>query len=241
MFEYGEVCPVSKAASVLCERWTLQIIREMLMGASRFSEFQRYLPRLSPALLNTRLRTLEQQGIVLRKRVAGKTGYEYQLTPAGQGLSALIREFGQWGMSWAFDTVDDGEMNASVIVRDFAYAMDTGQLPSGDTTIQFNIDAEETQKKFILIRDGKAQQCDDSIGYEVDVYLNASLKTLYQIWFGELTVIAAVQQQLLTVLAASHYSQTISKWLRTSQFAAYNKKQLTSSANRVDANDTADV
>ena len=67
MYDYEEVCPVSRAASILCERWTLQIVREMLFGASRFSDLQKYLPKLSPTLLNTRLKTLEQQGIVPAK------------------------------------------------------------------------------------------------------------------------------------------------------------------------------
>ena len=47
MYDYGEACPISKATSVLCERWTVQIIREMLLGAKRFSELQsRILCRL---------------------------------------------------------------------------------------------------------------------------------------------------------------------------------------------------
>jgi len=66
MYDYEEACPVSRAASVLCERWTLQIIREMLMGATRFSEFRQYLPRMSPTLLNTRLKSLEEAGIIAR-------------------------------------------------------------------------------------------------------------------------------------------------------------------------------
>ena len=74
MYDYEEVCPVSRAASILCERWTLQIVREMLFGASRFSDLQKYLPKLSPTLLNTRLKTLEQQGIVIRTRIAEKRG-----------------------------------------------------------------------------------------------------------------------------------------------------------------------
>ena len=92
MYDYAEACPISKAASALCERWTLQIIREMFMGATRFSEFQKYLPRLSPTLLNSRLQTLEAQGIILRKRIPEKKGFEYQLTPAGNALKPVLGE-----------------------------------------------------------------------------------------------------------------------------------------------------
>ena len=90
MFDYEEVCPISKASSVLCERWTLQILREMFFGASRFSEFQRYLPKLSPSLLNTRLKTLADNGIIVRRKVPEMRGYEYQLTPTGKALRPVL-------------------------------------------------------------------------------------------------------------------------------------------------------
>ena len=70
MYDYAEACPISKAASVLCERWTLQIIREMFMGATRFSEFQRYLPRMSPTLLSKRLKELEEENRRLKQMYA---------------------------------------------------------------------------------------------------------------------------------------------------------------------------
>jgi len=223
-FEYGEVCPVSKAASVLCERWTLQIIREMLMGVTRFSEFQRYLPKISPALLNSRLKTLEEQDIIIKKKIPGKSGFEYQLTAAGNGLKPLIIEFGKWGMNWAFDRVQEGELNPSVIVRDFTYALDVEQLPSGECTIQFNILEDElTTKKFVLVRDNKAQYCDTNIGHEVEVYLTAELKTFYQIWFGECSLTSAQRKDKLTVVGPKNYTRNLSDWLRTSQFAPFNK------------------
>lgn len=224
MFDYAEACPISKAASVLCERWTLQIIREMFMGATRFSEFQKYLPRLSPALLNTRLRTLETQGIILRKRVPEKKGHEYQLTPAGNALKPLLGELGKWGMNWVFQSMEGDELNIAVIVRDFAFAMDTQQLPSGGSVIQFNVQSEsEAAKKFIMVRDGAAQACDENLGNEVDVYLSADLKTLYQIWYGEVAVNTACEKKLMKVVGAPVYSNNISRWLRTSQFAQHNR------------------
>ena len=225
MYDYAEACPISKAASVLCERWTLQIIREMFMGATRFSEFQKYLPRMSPTLLNSRLQTLEAQGIIVRKRVPEKKGFEYQLTPAGNALKPVLGEFGKWGMSWVFDSMEGDQLNIAVIVRDFAFAMDTQQLPSGQSVLQFNVQSDnEAAKKFIMVRDGAAQSCDDNLGSEVDVYLSAELKTLYQIWYGEVGVTAACEKRLLKVVGAPVYTNSIAKWLRTSQFAQHNRK-----------------
>jgi len=225
MYDYAEACPISKAASVLCERWTLQIIREMFMGATRFSEFQKYLPRMSPTLLNSRLQMLEAQGIILRKRVPEKKGFEYQLTPAGNALKPVLGELGKWGMSWVFDSMEGDQLNIAVIVRDFAFALDTQQLPSGQSVIQFNVQSEsEAARKFIMVRDGAAQSCDDNLGSEVDVYLSADLKILYQIWYGEVGVTAACEKKLLKVVGPPVYTNSITKWLRTSQFAQHNRK-----------------
>ena len=59
MYDYNEACPISMAASVLCERWTLQIIREMFFGSTKYSEIQKVIPNISPSFLRNRLRSLK--------------------------------------------------------------------------------------------------------------------------------------------------------------------------------------
>ena len=90
MTQYGQFCPVAKATEVLGEKWTLLIVRELLLGTTRFSDFQRALSRISPTLLVKRLKFLEEKGIVLRKRVPGLRGHEYRLTVAGKELAPLV-------------------------------------------------------------------------------------------------------------------------------------------------------
>ena len=225
MYDYEEACPVSKAASVLCERWTLQIIREMLLGASRFSELQKYLPKLSPTLLNSRLRMLEQQGLILKKKIPEKKGSEYQLTPSGQAILPILQELGKWGMRYAFDSMNPDELNISVLVRDFAVALNMDQLPGGDITVQFNVmSGDELARKFIMVRNRVAQVCDDNLGTEVDLYLTADLETYGRIWYGEITIVNAMQQGLLKVMGNNFLQNNLSKWLGTSQFAPFNQR-----------------
>lgn len=225
MYDYEEVCPISKAASVLCERWTLQIIREMFFGVTRFNEFRQYLPKMSPTLLNTRLRTMEQQGIIIRRKVPEKRSYEYLLTPAGLELKPVLTAFGKWGMQWAFEHMDETQLNASTLVRDFAVALKLDQLPAGDATFQFSISMDnQVVRKYVLLRDGTPQVCDENIGYDVDVYLTTDVATLAAIWYGERSVTSAREQGLLKVTGTTYYVDTISKWLGNSQFASYNKR-----------------
>ena len=101
LHDYGEACPISMAASVICESWTLQIIREPFFGSTRYSEIRKVIPNISPSLLRDRLRFPEKQGLVMRKRAPSGNRYEYHLTPSGKALAPVLTEMGIWGMRWA--------------------------------------------------------------------------------------------------------------------------------------------
>jgi len=225
MYDFEEACPVSKASSVLCERWTLQILREMFMGATRFSEFQKFIPKLSPTLLNTRLRTLEDQGLLIKRRIPEKRGYEYQLTPSGRAVKPIVREMGRWGMRWQFESMDEDQLNASAIVRDFAVALKTEHLPSGDLTLQFNVEVDdEVSKKFVMRRNDVVQVCDENLGHEVDLFITADLGTLGHLWYGDISAEQARACGRLKVVGRSDLDRTLPRWLGTSQFSDFNPR-----------------
>ena len=71
---YNQFCPVAMAAEILCTRWTVVLLRELLAGSSRFNELRRGLPRVSPALLSQRLTELENWGIISRTPIPGEPG-----------------------------------------------------------------------------------------------------------------------------------------------------------------------
>ena len=64
MTEYGQFCPVAKATEIIGYKWTVLILRELLLGSTKFSELQRGLSRISPTLLSKRLKMLEQKGLL---------------------------------------------------------------------------------------------------------------------------------------------------------------------------------
>ena len=110
MSSYGQFCPVAKAMEVLDERWTMLVVRELILGSRRFNELRRGNPRMSPALLSKRLRTLEQVGVVRREMVGGHASYT--LTQAGQELEPVVRALGAWGTRWIGEL---GEEDANYI------------------------------------------------------------------------------------------------------------------------------
>src|ERR1700738_5210841 len=87
---YNQFCPVAMAAEILCTRWTIVLLRELVAGSTRFNELRRGVPRMSPALLSKRLKDLETAGVVARSQVSGDSGvYEYRLTAAGKDLGQV--------------------------------------------------------------------------------------------------------------------------------------------------------
>ena len=223
MYDYGEACPISMAASVLCERWTLQIIREMFFGSTKYSEIQKFIPNISPSLLRDRLRSLESQGLVIRKRAERGNRYEYFLTPSGKALAPVLTEMGKWGMRHAREGMTDKANTASGLARDFAGGLDVDELPSGNTSIQLNLtDVEDSPRRYIHVRDGEVEVCDTDLGFETDVYITSTLDLMTRIWYGEVEMTQAIESGDMKVVAAPVYSRHITRWLRISSFTTDN-------------------
>lgn len=223
MLDYGEACPISMATSVLCEKWTLQIIRELFFGSTRYSEIQKYIPNLSPSLLRNRLRFLEEKGIVFRKPGATAGRYEYHLTPSGKALAPILNELGRWGMCHASEGMTDKPNAAPSLVRDITGGINTDELPSGDTVIQLHLtDAEPHAKYHIYVRDNVAQECSQDLGFDVDVYITATTKALTRVWYGEIDIHKAIDNGSVKVVAHPVYLKSLKGWLGISSFTTEN-------------------
>jgi len=95
---YDQYCPVAEALDVVGERWTLLIVRELLHGPQRFTDLRVALPGIPPNLLTSRLRELEEGGLIGRRELpapAARTVYE--LTEEGRGLEPTIRALARLG------------------------------------------------------------------------------------------------------------------------------------------------
>jgi DNA-binding HxlR family transcriptional regulator len=114
---YDQYCPIAEALDAVGERWTLLIARELLAGPQRFTDLRGGLPGIPPNLLSSRLRELEEDGLIARRELpppAARTVYE--LTEEGRGLEPTLRALARWGMRRLPPPVD-GEVSPTVAVR----------------------------------------------------------------------------------------------------------------------------
>ena len=100
MRTYGQYCPIARASEILAERWTPIVIRNLLLGCNTFSEIAAGVPGIPKALLSTRLKQLEEAGIVDTTPNPSRRGHFYQLTEAGQDLGDVLMAMGAWGERW---------------------------------------------------------------------------------------------------------------------------------------------
>lgn len=128
---YGQFCPVAMAAEILCTRWTVVLLRELIAGSTRFNDLRRGLPRMSPALLSQRLKELEAAGIIHRLPSARDSGaFDYRLTEAGKELEPLVEAFGLWGQRWVDSELSLQRLDVQLLMWDMRRNLDPRPLPS---------------------------------------------------------------------------------------------------------------
>jgi len=212
--DYGQFCPVAKATELLGEKWTLLILRELLLGAHRYNEFQRALSRISPSLLIKRLKQLERAGIIIRKTPQGRKVHEYYLTPAGKELAPIVEHLATWGMRWAREQLDEDELDVEFLMWDIQRRLQIDMLPDGETILCFIFDDLTTFKSWwMVIRNNEVDLCTENPGKDVDLYISTTLRNLVEVWNGDIEIKEAQRKELIKTQGNRQLARTLPTWL----------------------------
>ena len=224
---YKQFCPVAMAAEILGARWTLVLLRELVVGSTRFNDLRRGVPRMSPALLSKRLKDLETAGIVSRSRVASEPDvFEYRLTEAGRALQPIVEAVGVWGQRWIETEASLANLDVNLLMWDMRRNINPAPMPRRRNTIQviFN-QLPETRRNWWLVvePDGEVDLCSVDPGFDVDLYLSTDLRTMTEIWMGYITVERAKDQKRLVITGDRQLEAAVGSWLKLSAFAKVEK------------------
>ncbi len=103
--DHRSQCPIAVSLDLLGDRWTLVLIRDLLNGKSKFSEFLQSPERISTNILTDRLGKMEASGLVTRSRYQERPRrYQFELTEMGRGLHPVLCEICRWGNRFFPDT-----------------------------------------------------------------------------------------------------------------------------------------
>ncbi len=216
---YGQYCPLAKGAEVFAERWTPLLLRELLRGSTSFNDLHRGVPRMSRSLLSSRLKKLEDCGVVERK--SNSTGDGYQLTPAGRELGPVVTQLGTWAQRWYRSTFRGAELDVGVLMWDMRCTVDSKALPAIRTVVQFIFtDLPANARAWWLVNeDGDVDLCPVDPGDEPELQICTTLRTMTRVWMGDFSMDAALNSGALTILGSQDLRRRLGSWLRLSPYA----------------------
>lgn len=219
MTEVTSHCPATKAADLLGDKWTLLILRAMVLGATRYSEFSSAIPRISPSVLSGRLKSMCDNGLVIKRGGAGQQA-TYRLTPSGRECEPLIAMLAVWGLKWAERHTCVDQLDVGASMWDIHKTLNTDELPDGETVLHFSLtDLDEHNRWWIAASRRDLDLCDADPGKEVDLYVRADLQTLIDVWMGERPLEEALAEEDITMTGERPIAESIRRWFPISPVA----------------------
>lgn len=226
MAQYHQYCPVARASEILADRWTLLIVREMLAGSRHFNEIRRGLPGISRSLLVSRLRHLEDAGVVERRK--GANFHEYLLTEAGSALKGVVENLGAWGVKWAFGDPQEEELDPALLLWKIHQRIDRSKLPPRRTVVQFEFEGKRVRRMWLVLSQSEISVCLKPPGFDSDLVVRAEVSLLYRVWVGHIDYHTAVRHGDIAVDGPRELTRALPNWFMWSPMAQFVRECRTS-------------
>jgi DNA-binding HxlR family transcriptional regulator len=218
---YGQFCPVAMASEIVCSRWTALVLRELLCGTTRFNDLRRGVPLMSPSLLSKRLKELEEAGVIVTVQTGQPGIVEYKLTDAGEDLRPVVMSLGIWGQRWVESSLSLKNLDPSLLMWDMRRSLDPKPLPTRRCTINFLYpELTSAKRSWWLVIDGggKIDLCSVNPGFEIDLYVRSSLRSMTAVWMGVSTVENEITAGQIELIGDAVIAQSMQQWLGLSAF-----------------------
>lgn len=211
MTTYGQFCAVARAHEAVGGRWTLLVVRELLMGSRRFNDIRRGIPRISRTMLSERLQALVEIGAVERD------GADYALTEAGRELMGIVAAFGTWGQRWLPRDTETEDLDAEPVLVDMVRRVRHDALPTQPLMLRFEIDGRRPPR-FLLLKGRETALCAQNLGFPEPLRIRTSLASLTAWWRGD-TTFARAQREGLTIEGPKTLIRAFPGWFERYLFA----------------------
>lgn len=222
MKSYGQFCPVAKAAELFCERWTALILRELATGSTRYSQIARGVPLMSPTLLSRRLRQLEAEGVVERRRAEEGKGHSYHLTQAGCEFWPIINGLANWGQRWSRRELAENEIDLGLLLWSVEKCARADAFGGERSVLRFEFTDQPAQKRlwWFVNEGGSCEMCAHDPGFPVDLFVASALADLIYVVRGDLKLERAIASDRLEVIGPAPMRRRLATWLNLSPWAA---------------------
>jgi hypothetical protein len=167
-----------------------------MVGYHRFNEIRHALPLISPSVLSQRLRSLENDGVVVRRADAGGTAYH--LTEAGEELRPIVEAMGQWARRWVTRDYHEYELDPGVLMWSLRRHVVTTAFPFGRSVVHFRLDGAPKDRRYwwLVVEPGAEEEVDVCMadpGHPVTLTVSATLRVLVDVLMHHVTLGSALR------------------------------------------------
>lgn len=171
--DFGQYCGLARALELVGERWALLIIRDLTVRPQRYTDLLQGLPGIPTNVLSTRLKELEQSGIVERRVApAPQRGVLYALTSVGQELEPAILTLGRWGTTQLAEPQPGDIVTPESVTLNFRAIFDAEAAT--DVTASWEIHAHDLVLH-LIVTDGKLDAGPGPVPDKPDLTITAQL------------------------------------------------------------------
>lgn len=217
MRTYGQYCPIARASELLAERWSIIILRNIvILGCRTFNEISNGAPGLSRGLLSKRLRELERAGVIKIRPKPGAFGSIYEPTEAGCELTEVMVALQHWGSKWAEMTPEHAHPGV-VLWMWGTFFLDRDRLPQRRVLIRFEYPTLRGpgSRCWLLVERGDAEICETFPGGEEHLVVVVNDPLAFARWhLGELAWPNALRSGAIAVMGPRQLARALPTWHR---------------------------
>lgn len=186
---YGQVCGLARALELVGERWSLLVVRDLLLGPKRFTDLMRGLPKMPASILSSRLNELETAGVVQRRVLAElDASVVYELTEYGAELDQIVLQLGLWGArSLAPEEHDLFTLDSAILSMYSTFRPEA----SLDVHVSYEIRYSDEMVVHVLVEDGALKAAEGSYP-DADVVIRPRDAVILSLLTGELSAAEAL-------------------------------------------------
>jgi DNA-binding HxlR family transcriptional regulator len=210
---YRQYCPVARAAEILAERWSLLIVRNLLLGATTFTDLAMGVPYMSRSMLIKRLRELEHNGVIVATPKSNGQGSTYALTDAGHDLTGVVEDMAAWAERWVDVRTEHTDPGFALWVW-CKVQLNRDALPPERLVVAFRFPEERAGNRrfWLLVEGGNAEVCLTDPGGEPAAEVVARSRAFVDWHRGILSWSEAVRSGAITVHGRRAIVRALPAW-----------------------------
>jgi DNA-binding HxlR family transcriptional regulator len=217
MRSYGQYCPIARASELLAERWSIIVLRNIvILGCRTFNEIADGAPGLSRGLLSKRLRELERAGVIDIRPKPDGPGSIYEPTEAGLELTQVMNALQHWGARWA-DLTPEHAHPGVVLWMWATFFLDRERLPRGRVLVRFDYPTLSGggSRNWLLIERGDAEICEKYPGGDEHLVVVVNDPVVFARWhLGEIQWGDALRSGAIELRGSPNLARALPTWHR---------------------------